>query len=338
MKIKTFISVFCILLLFSACGKTGDKNLADNASGNITSYENSAVNAIEQARPTIIVIPSDNLLKRYNALKTEKIGDVSTNIYDYNNYLLANNDNKTLLSLISGNFVDQNYPIQDFEQTLKQLKKNKAIDYADNIGKDVKTELLTVAQPDLIVELDYSRNMNMRGDMNYTYNYTLNVIDPYTNNVIATATQSDLKGDNVKNAVSKAMTNDLEKINGDIAKSYRDILNRGRNITIRINLASDCPYNLDNRSIAGNTYADWIVDYVKTHTIKGAYKLQRNTPKELYFVNCRIQLLNNDDTQYGVYDWARDMTQSLYNNLGVESTNKAQGLGEVVITLKGLKL
>lgn len=335
LRIDSFL--FALLILVVGCAKNDNQSLADKSGGNIETYEGQPVNVIEQARPTIMIIPSDILLKRYGALKTQKIDGENTNIYDYNKYLLANNDNKAILSLITDKFVDQNYPVQDFEQTLKQLRNNEILDQADGIGKDVKTILLTTAQPDLIIELDYIAKMNMRGNMNSTYSYTLNVIDPYTNNVIATATQSDLKGDNLLDALSKPMKNNLAKINDDIVKSFNDICQRGRNITVRINVASNCPLKLDNRSISGNTYADWIVDYVKTHTVKGAYKLQRNTAKELYFVNCRIKLLNDDNTQYGVYDWARDMSYSLYKNLGVESTNKAQGLGEVVITINGLK-
>lgn len=300
-------------------------------------YESGTVNAIEQARPTLMVIPSDILLKRYGALKTQNIQGVNTNIYDYNKYLLANNDNKAILSLIAENFVDQSYPIQDFEQTLKQLRNNEALDLADGIGKDAKTQLLTVAQPDLIIELDYAKNMNMRGNPDPKYSYTLNVIDPYTNSVIATATQSELKGKNLNKALSSPIRKDLKKMSADITKSFSDMLNRGRNITVRINVASSSPINLDSRSITGRTYADWIVDYVKTHTVKGAYKLQRNTSKELYFENCRIKLLNDDNTQYGVYDWARDMCDALYANLGVEASNRAQGLGQVVITINGLK-
>lgn len=336
MQYKTLYIIVAMSLFLSGCGnKTA--NLADKATGDINSYENGAVNPIEQARPTIMVIPSDNLLKRYSALKTEKIDGVNAIFYDYKKYLLANSDNKILLSLIADNFIKQNYPLQDFEQTLKQLQNNSALDYADDIGKDAKTELLTVARPDLIVELDYARNMNMRGNLNSSYSYTINVIDPYTNSIIATAAQSELKGDNVADALAKPMAKDLAKINDDILKSFNDILTRGRNITVRINLSADCPFNLDSRSLTGHTYGDWIVDYVKTHTVKGAYKLQRNTAKEMYFTNCRIKLLNSDNTQYGVYDWAKDMTGSLYDNLGVESTNKSQGLGEVVITINGLK-
>lgn len=330
---------FCLVMLLAILSGCGNKsgNLADKATGNINSYENSAVNPIEQARPTIMVIPSDNLLKRYGALETQKIEGVSTNIYDYNKYLLANSDNKTIISLIAENFIDQNYPVQDFEQTLKQIRNQETIDLADDIRKNSKTILLTTAQPDLIIELDYSKKLNMRGDMSSTYSYTLNVIDAYTNNIVATATRSDLKGKSVVDALSEPIKNNQTKINGDIVKSFSDTRKRGRNITVRINVASDSPINLDSRSITGNTYADWIVDYIKTHTVKGAYKLQRNTSRELYFVNCRIKLLNDDKTQYGVYDWARDMSNSLYKNLGVKSTNKAQGLGEVVITINGLK-
>lgn len=330
---------FCLIMLLAILSGCGNKsgNLADKATGNINSYENSAVNPIEQARPTIMVIPSDNLLKRYGALETQKIEGVSTNIYDYNKYLLANSDNKTIISLIAENFIDQNYPVQDFEQTLKQIHNQETIDFADDIEKNSKTILLTTAQPDLIIELDYSKKLNMRGDMSSTYSYTLNVIDAYTNNIVATATRSDLKGKSVVDALSEPIKNNLTKINGDIVKSFSDTRKRGRNITVRINVASDSPINLDSPSITGNTYADWIVDYIKTHTVKGAYKLQRNTSRELYFVNCRIKLLNDDKTQYGVYDWARDMSNSLYKNLGVKSTNKAQGLCEVVITINGLK-
>lgn len=327
MKYKLGFIVAGLLTILTACGNGSGKN----------EYENSPVNPLEQARPTIMVIPSDNLMKRYGAHTVKNVGGAEVNVFDYNKYLLANNDNKTILSLIAREFIDKKFPVQDLEQTLKQLHTQNAVDYADNISKDAKTELLTTASPDLVVELDYAKNINMRGDMNATYSYTLNVIDPYTNTVIATATRSDLEGENAEDAIRDAMKKDLARINKDITGSFKDILAHGRNVTVRINVDASSPINLDDRSITGDTYADWIVDYVKTHTVKGAYNLQRNTAKELYFVNCRIKLLNDDGTQYGVYDWARDMSDALSSNLGVESANKAQGLGEVVITIKGLK-
>ena len=111
---------------------------------------------------------------------------------------------------------------------------------------------------------------------------------------------------------------------------------RGREITVRLTTAKGCKVKMTEDSVEGDTYADWIVDYIKTHTVKGAYKMQRNTDSELYFVNCRIKLLNEDGTQYGVYDWTRDFCKNLRKNLGLKVTNKAQGLGEVLISIEGM--
>lgn len=94
--------------------------------------------------------------------------------------------------------------------------------------------------------------------------------------------------------------------------------------------------SLQDESIEGDTYADWINDFIKNHTVKGAYKLQRNTDNELYYVNVRIPLLDENGAQYGVYDWARDLQKNLRKNLGLKCSNKAQGLGEILITVKGI--
>ena len=54
------------------------------------------------------------------------------------------------------------------------------------------------------------------------------------------------------------------------------------------------------------------------------------------FTGVRIKLLNSDGTQYGVYDWTRDLARAMRKDLGVKVQNRAQGLGEVVLTLQGI--
>jgi hypothetical protein len=150
-------------------------------------------------------------------------------------------------------------------------------------------------------------------------------------------TASNIKGESTTEAIQASIKEGMPKFQQDITKYFSDILTRGRDITVRIAVEKGCNVNLSDESIEGDTYADWINDYIKTHTVKGAYKLQRNTDKELYYVNCRIKLINEDGTQYGVYDWTRDLQKNLRKNLGLQCTNKAQGLGEVLISVKGIK-
>lgn len=343
--LKIFCTGFLVVTLVS-CGGNKGNGLTEGASGDMEAYENSDVNAVEQARPTIMVIPGDQTLQNFKCLTTQRVNGRDYILRDYKNYLLKDDRAKRIMSAIQNEFNNQGFPLNDFEQSLKQLDTQEALDMADGFEKDAKTMLLTVAQPDIILELTYatsadkgismtSHNYNQRGNKNISY--TLNALDAYTNKVVATMTSSNMKGESTTQAIQEDLKQNMPKFQEDITKYFSDILTRGRDITVRVAVEKGCNVNLTDESIEGDTYADWIMDYIKAHTVKGAYKMQRNTDKELYFVNCRIKLLNEDGTQYGVYDWTRDLQKNLRKNLGLKCTNKAQGLGEVLISIQGIK-
>lgn len=344
-KNKLICSIAALAMLtMTSCGGNKGGNLAEGASGDMEAYENGDVNAIEQARPTIMVIPGDQTLQNFKCLTTERANGREYILRDYKKYLLKDDRAKRIISTIQDEFNAQNFPLNDFEQTLKQLDTQEATDMADGFEKDAKTQLLTVAQPDILLELSYdtsrdkismtSHNYSHKGEKNVSF--TLNAVDAYTNKVVATMTASNLKGESTTETIQASIKDQMPKFQQDIQKYFSDILTRGRDITVRIAVAKGCNVRLNDESIEGDPYADWIIDYMKAHTIKGAHKLQRNTATELYFVNCRIKLLNENGTQYGVYDWTRDLQKNLRKNLGLKCSNKAQGLGEVLISIEGL--
>lgn len=340
-------TVVLTALIMASCGDGNKQSngLTEGASGDMDAYEQSDVNAIEQARPAIMVIPGDQVLQNFKCLTTQKANGRDYILRDYKSYMLKDDRAKRIISTIQNEFNAQNFPLNDFEQALKQLDTQDALDMADDLEKDAKTMLLTVAQPDIILELTYdtsrdkismtSHNYSGRGEKNVSF--TLNALDAYTNKVVATMTASNIKGESTTETIQESIKEGMPKFQQDITKYFCDILTRGRDITVRISVEKGCNVNLSDESVEGDTYADWIMDYIKTHTVKGAYKMQRNTAKELNFVNCRIKLLNEDGTQYGVYDWTRDLQKNLRKNLGLKCTNKAQGLGEVLISVQGIQ-
>lgn len=357
MKTRRILTVTALLLssimmvscFFNGGGNSEGGNSADGkgligrASGDITAYESSDVNGLEQALPQIMVIPSDQVLQNFKCLKTETVQGRTYIIRDYKNYLLKDDRARRLFSSIQSAFNDQDFPLNDFEQTLKQLDTQEAMDLADGLDKDTKTLLLMTARPDIILELDYSTSRDKQvsltshdysnnGEKNV--NYTLTALDAYTNKAVATITASNIKGESTTETIQASLANGMPKFQDDIIKYFSDILTRGRDITVRVAVAKGCNIKLSDDSIEGDTYADWIIDYIKAHTVKGAYKMQSNTDKELSFTNCRIKLINEDGTQYGVYDWTRDLAKNLRKNLGLKVTNKAQGLGEVMLVIQ----
>lgn len=323
--------------------------MADRSSGDMASYETTDVNGVTQALPTIMLLPADKTLQDFNALQTRNIDGRNYQVRDYQKYLNSDDRFRRIASTVQGSFNEDNYPLQDFEQTLKQLDSRSAADMADNLEQDAKTLLLQTVAPDIILELNYfssaeknSNGNNVRRSKEKSHkeeivSYTLSAIDAYTNKVIATISENNLKGRSVTETIQKSLEKNLPDIKKDIVKYFSDIQSRGREVTLRVTVAKESNQNLLDENIEGDTYADFIIDYVKSHTVKGAYKLQTNTPDELYIVNMRIPLLADDGTQYSVYDWTRELTKTMRKRLGVVVTNKSQGLGEIALTIEGMK-
>ena len=332
-----FLALFALLI--ASCGnKSNKESLAEGASGDIDGYEQSEIHAIEQARPQIMIIPADQTLKSFGAFKKKSIAGRDFVERNYQKYLIKDDRFRRISSFIQDAFVKQNYPLADFEQTLKQLDTQSATDIADGIQTDAKTQLLQTARPDIILELNYYKSSSLTSHdyKRKNVSYTLSAIDAYTTNVVATITESNMKTESTTEVIQSSMEQKLPGLMSDIQKYYSDILKRGREVSVRITVEGGSNQDLSDESINGDVYSDWIIDYVKTHTVKGAYKMGRNTAKELTFTSARIKLLNDDGTQYGVYDWARDLQKSIRKNLGLKVSNKSQGLGEIVLSVKGM--
>lgn len=348
---KAFKLILVGLVSLASCGgnteQSNSGNLADQSSGDMVAYQNSAVNGVTQALPTIMLLPADGTLQNFGALETKNVNGRNYQVRDYQKYLNADDRFRRIASTVQGSFNQDNYPLQDFEQTLKQLDNRSAMDMADDLAQDAKTLLLQTANPDIILELNYYQVGEGKKKANFTrtkkddnkekvVSYTLSAIDAYTNKVVATVSESNLTGGtSTTELIQNSLQQHLPQLKQDIVKYFSDLQTRGREVTLRVTVAKGSNQNLSDESIEGDTYADYIMDYVKTHTIKGAYKMQTNTKNELYFVNVRIPMVAEDGTQYGVYDWTRDLTKAMRKDLGVKVSNQSQGLGEITLTIEG---
>lgn len=340
---KTYTAIvyslsICSALLLSSCNNTNRSRSLTNVSHVSDNNDETPVNAIEQALPTIVIIPSDRLLKTYGALESKIVDGKEFYSRNYNKYLLNNANNKVLISLLQNEFVKLNFPLSDLEQTLKSLNTQSAMDEADDLQKDPKTLLLTTVSPDIVLELDYSfnRDLNSRDLTKFQLSYTLNAIDAYTNKVFSTHTFQSLEGKSIEDILKKHLDKNMIQLSAEINNYFADIIYRGREITVRVAVERGANIKLSDANIEGDTYTDWIIDYIKTHAKKGTYVMQRNTDNELYFVNVRINTLNADGTQFSAYDWGRELGKALRKQLGVKTVNKTQGLGEILISIKGI--
>lgn len=323
MKSK-FLAILAMAVALVSCGGGGTST---------------AVDVKQTQKPTMLVLPSDQLMQRFGCIRTEVSLGKQLQVRDYNSYLLTDLDAKFIIASIQSAFIEFGYPLNDLEQTLKSINDQEMVDEVSGIKKDSKTILLTNARPDIILELDYDMTTDRSSrDYSKSLTYTLRAIDAFSNKVVATIQAAGVK--NAKGNTATMMGEAIQKNSKDftkqINKHFDDLIANGRDITMRVMIDANESFSMSDESIYGDTYADFILDYMKVNTMMGTYNLQRNTDTEMYFANVRIKTLNDNGTQYSAYDFARELSKALNKECGVKSKNVTQGLGDAMIIIKGM--
>ena len=298
-----------------------------------------AVDVKQTQKPTMLVLPSDQLMQRFGCIRTEVSLGKQLQVRDYNSYLLTDPDAKFIIASIQSAFIEFGYPLNDLEQTLKSINDQEMVDEVSGIKKDSKTILLTNARPDIILELDYDMTTDRSSrDYSKSLTYTLRAIDAFSNKVVATIQAAGVKNANGNTAsmMGEAIQKNSKDFTKQINNHFDDLIANGRDITMRVMIDANESFTMSDESIYGDTYADFILDYMKVNTMMGTYNLQRNTDTEMYFANVRIKTLNDNGTQYSAYDFARELSKALNKECGVKSKNVTQGLGDAMIIIKGM--
>lgn len=327
MKTKTLIIALLASVLISCGGNGGNQS--------------NTVNVTQQQKAAMLVIPSDQLLQQFGKLKQQEALGKTLQVRDYNGYLLTDQDSKFIISTIQSAFIQMGYPLNDLEQTLKSINEQEMLDAIDGIQKDAKTILLTTAKPDIILELDYNIVTDRSSrDFKKSLTYTLRAIDAFSNKVVATIQQTNFEG-NSKTAtpatlMESALAKDTKGFTQQINNHFNTIIETGRDITLRVTIDNGVNLTMSDECLDGDTYSDFIIDWVKVNTLLGAYNMNRNTETEMYFTNVKIKTLNDNGTQYSAYDFARELSKALNKGCGIKSRNTTQGLGMATISIKGM--
>jgi hypothetical protein len=326
---KTKISIIALLtIVLMSCGGNG---------GN----QSNTVNVTQQQKPAMLVIPSDQLLQQFGKLKQQEALGKTLQVRDYNGYLLTDQDSKFIISTIQSAFIQMGYPLNDLEQTLKSINEQEMLDAIDGIQKDAKTILLTTAKPDIILELDYNIVTDRSSrDFKKSLTYTLRAIDAFSNKVVATIQQTNFEGNSKATTpaalMEAALAKDSKGFTQQINNHFNTIIETGREITLRVTIDNGVNLTMSDECLDGDTYSDFIIDWVKVNTLLGAYNMNRNTETEMYFTNVKIKTLNDNGTQYSAYDFARELSKALNKGCGIKSRNTTQGLGMATISIKGM--
>lgn len=326
--------LYYILLAFYcvSCGQGNkQKNITDIS---ISENKDNTVNVINQAKPKLMIIPSDRMLKDEKCLTINTFNGKKTIIRDISGFIVKSEKSNSIISAIQKYFIQIGYPLNDLEQSLKAINNRQILDEADNIVKDAKTLLLNTVSPDIILELDYQENVITGRTSRKSYiNIALSAIDVYSDKVIAVSNKNNLDM-SLDEYLEKGITKDLETLEPQLRNYFTDIVANGREISFRVTLSNDCPISLsDMYNNEGDTYSDWIRRWVITNAKNGSANMVSNTKKEMSFTNVRISNVMNDGTQFNAYEFARKFRKDFFKTFSLQSSNNSQGLGNALVII-----
>ena len=326
--------LYYILLAFYSvsCGQGNkQKNITDiSISGN----KDNTVNVINQAKPKLMIIPSDRMLKDEKCLTINTFNGKKTIIRDISGFIVKSEKSNSIISAIQKYFIQIGYPLNDLEQSLKSINNRQISDETDNIAKDAKTLLLNTVSPDITLELDYQENVITGRTSRKSYiNIVLSAIDVYSDKVIAVANKNNLDM-SLDEYLEKGITKDLETLEPQLRNYFTDIVANGREISFRVTLSNDCPISLsDMYNNEGDTYSDWIRRWVITNAKNGSANMVSNTKKEMAFTNVRISNVMDDGTQFNAYEFAGKFRKEFFKTFSLQSSNNSQGLGNALVII-----
>ena len=240
-----------------------------------------------------MVFPSDGMLKRLGYLKEKKNQGVVGYYIQYQQALIDYQSLKFAIAVIEEEFAKVGFPLDNLEQTLKQIVVSSAVDEMANVSKDIRAELLNTARPDYLIELDYNLITDLKSrNLNRSFTYSVRALDVYSNKTIASISKTNVgkeqKRDNdAATLIKEAFPNNFQDFRSQITQHYADLLANGVEITLRLATKNSSVISIDDYC-GDNEVGESVVDWMKDNTVNQTYKMSKNTSSEIFFTNVRI--------------------------------------------------
>lgn len=285
----------------------------------------------EAQQPSIMVMPSDNLLKRLGYLSMKEIQGRQTPIRDYQSALINEADLKFIISGIKESFAARGFPLEDLETTLKNIQTEAAYDIMEDYDFDPKAMILKAARPDIVLDLTYELRNN---GMTNQFIFNIEANDAYSHKGISSASDPGIEttSTNVPKLMKEQLEKNMNNLQQLLMQHFQDLREKGREVTLRLKIEKGAISSFKReRCGTGKPYNRWIKDWLNKNTKNGYGKRVINTDKELYYTQIRIPLYDDSGYPISASDWAEKLLDDLEVDCNIIALDNSNGLGEAII-------
>lgn len=295
--------------------------------------------AFSQARrPTIMVVPSDYLcISKGYVMTFDDMGTVRQ-LPDYRAALQQDSDLLLVIGKINTMMADRGFPLVNLESVLRNLELQSAEDamMMSRSGSDLAESPLDAlrrnARADIIIQLTW--DVNVTGPRR-SVTFNLQGLDSYTNKQIAGAQGTGTPSFSAELPVllEEAVLSHLDNFNAQLQAHFDDLLENGREISLRVRVWSDSFIDLEEE-FDGWELGEIIEEWMAENTVHGRFSTTQASEYIMVFDQVRISLYNDRgramDARMFAQELRRFLRQAPYN---VDTRVFMRGLGyaEIVI-------
>ena len=291
--------------------------------------------AQQAAMPTIIVFPSDEWMNEHGYMKTIDNDGETEYIPRYNDAFVQTRDMGAAIQALQKVFEERKFEHEDLQSLLKDMKRERAEELAnaadgDATEKGAMDDLMQQARPDIRVDLDYGVTaVGPRKNISYK----IKAVDAYTSEQCASIEGTiEMTMDPIDLAIRKAVAGNCDDFCQQIIDYFLDLRDNGRKINVIFRAAKGAGINFIKDEIGdeGDTYDEFLYDWVKKRAVKSACKKGRKTANMVEFKSVRIPFFNEEDEPIEAEDWAKKVRKAFKDETGIK-VSKGQGntLGRV---------
>ena len=300
-----------------------------------------AATSFGQARkPRLMVVPSDNWCYQHGFVTEYNNQGVMEYIPDYRAALVKNPDLLPVISAINGLMADRGFPLENLESAMRSINR-QSIELSAVSARDGSTvqsnelmELRRQAKADIILQLSWT--VNEVGPRR-SVTYTLQGLDSYTNNEVASAGGTGDPSFTVETPVllREAAVAHMDEFCNRLQNHFDDLFANGRAVAIYINVFENARGIDLETEFDGKELREVIEDWMANNTVSGRYSLVDDNELYMQFDDVRIPVYDERGRSIAANQFARELVKFLrnapYNITDIKLLN--QGLGQVTLLL-----
>ena len=289
-------------------------------------------------KPILMVVPSDLYCQQNGYMQTFANEGKTENIPDYKKALQNDFELTTAITTIGQMMADRGFPLKLLNQELKSLVEEEAEDalMTSKSGSDVAEtpidKLRKKAKCNIILSVAWKIN-KIGPRSSVTFN--LQGIDAYTNKQVAACqgTGEPTFSTELPVLIEESVVNNLETFNNQLQTHFDDMMENGREVSIRIKRWDDSDVDLETE-FNGKELSEIIEDWMADNTVKGRFNTVDATENMMYFQQVRIPLYESNGRATDARRWSRGLVSTL-SSLGIPSKLMTKGLGQATIVIGG---